>query len=593
MKLQQGASSTPTGLFVLIIFYIFLISLILIFSQQIIGNIQNINPFANLLIIIIIIILPLLLLGAIIVNMVTLFRERAKKKPGSRFKLRLIIFFVFVALLSLIPQALLSISFINSSINFWFSVKIIDVLDGGLQVALNYYSDKYENLKVFHKSPMLPSLLSDIETKPAQVCERLQSVNPEIDFIQCFDQNGNEIVFWGEQENGKFNDFAEIQGKNGMLPKKETGDLSILRSVSEVKLSNKTFYLVLGIILTEEFNAYASRITSSRSTFKQLEYYKDLFRIAVIIFYFVFSFPILLLAILISFLLTDEIIRPIVNLEEATRRVSEGDFSFRILARSNDELSILVESFNRMITELDASRKKLLHSEKITAWQEIAQRLAHEIKNPLTPIKLSAQRIQKKYKSGMDNFEQVLEPAISSIIREVDNLNNLLTEFKEFTRLPDLRFEEVSIRDILSEVADVYKGFSNNIRIAIDISKEADDRLKFMLDRTQMKQVFANLFKNAIQAMPDGGEIRVNGDMVKKGYNTYFRIQIKDTGDGIDDEIKEKIFDPYFTTKKDGTGLGLSIVERIIFDHKGNIWFESRKGIGTTFFIDLPTGAPS
>jgi two-component system nitrogen regulation sensor histidine kinase NtrY len=591
MKLQQGASSTPTGLFMLIIFYILLIALILIFSQQILSNIQNINPFANFIIVIIIILLPLLLLGAIIVNIVNLFRERAKKRPGSRFKLRLIIFFVFVALLSLIPQALLSISFINSSINFWFSVKIIDVLDGGLQVALQHYSDKYENLKAFHKSSYLPALLKDIETKPGQVCERIHSVNPEINFVQIFNHNSTEIIFWGEQEEGRIVDFNEIRGKSGMLPKKETGNLSILRSVSMVKVSERTYYVVLGIILTEEFNAYASRITSSRSTFKQLEYYKDLFRIVVIIFYFVFSFPILLLAILISFLLTDEIIRPIVNLEEATRRVSEGDFSFRILARSNDELSILVDSFNRMITELEASRKKLLHAEKITAWQEIAQRLAHEIKNPLTPIKLSAQRILKKYKASPGNFEQILDPAISSIIREVDNLNDLLMEFKEFTRLPDLKFEEVSIKDLIEEVAGVYRDLSQNVSITIAMVKETDKHVKILLDRTQIKQVFANLFKNAIQAMQDGGEIHVSGDMVTKGYSSYYRIQIKDTGTGIDDEIKDKVFDPYFTTKRDGTGLGLSIVERIIFDHKGNIWFESKKGIGTTFYIDLPTGA--
>jgi len=238
-----------------------------------------------------------------------------------------------------------------------------------------------------------------------------------------------------------------------------------------------------------------------------------------------------------------------------------------------------------MISELEGSRKKLLQAEKISAWQEIAQRLAHEVKNPLTPIKLSAQRILKKYKSDPESLKGVLEPAVSSIVDEVDNLNKLLVEFSEFTRLPNPHSEPVDMRQLIQEVIQVYENLSSRVTFGC---RFVNDSATIKVDRKQMKQVFANLFKNAIQAMPDGGELSVITDLVKKDDSPYFRVQVRDTGTGIEEEFKDNIFEPYFTTKKDGSGLGLSIVDRIIFDHNGSIWFETKKGRGTTFFIDLP-----
>jgi two-component system nitrogen regulation sensor histidine kinase NtrY len=311
----------------------------------------------------------------------------------------------------------------------------------------------------------------------------------------------------------------------------------------------------------------------------------------LIVFYFFFSFPIFLLSILVSFLLTEEIIRPIVNLEEATRRVAEGDFSFRILSRSADELSHLVGSFNRMVSELSHSREKLKQSEKISAWQEIAQRLAHEIKNPLTPIKLSAQRILKKYtpdpEAGGGEFQKVLQASVSSIVREVDNLNDLLVEFREFARLPMPRLQSVHLRELVEEVEAMYTNLSAQVRFdSVHISEDS----VILADPGQLKQILANLIRNAIQAMPGGGEISIRSAVVHKEDRRFCRIWIKDSGEGIAEEIRDRVFEPYFTSKKDGAGLGLAIVERIVFDHDGNIWFETEEGVGTTFIIDLPLG---
>ena len=141
---------------------------------------------------------------------------------------------------------------------------------------------------------------------------------------------------------------------------------------------------------------------------------------------------------------------------------------------------------------------------------------------------------------------------------------------------------------MLGEVASVYAHLSSRVKIDV---KEVPESVVLAVDRNQMKRVFANLFTNAIQAMPEGGLLTVRADVVKKAHASFCRIAVSDTGTGISESNMDSIFDPYFTTKKDGTGLGLAIVQRIVFDHKGNVWAESDGSTGTTFFIDLPTGA--
>ena len=192
-------------------------------------------------------------------------------------------FFVFVALLSLIPQALLSITFINSSLNFWINVKIVDVLEGGMKVALEYYSDKYENLKRFHKSPHLEYFLNELNPEildnkdfshnPGLIFDKIKDANPDISFIQVFSEEGEEILFRGEHRETMVKDFSEINKKSGFLPKKETEDLSSLRTVSTVRINDTTYYVVFGIVFTKEFSEYASKITAHRSTFKYCCYH--------------------------------------------------------------------------------------------------------------------------------------------------------------------------------------------------------------------------------------------------------------------------------------------------------------------------------
>jgi nitrogen fixation/metabolism regulation signal transduction histidine kinase len=538
-------------------------------------------------------ILPVILVGAITVNIVRLIRDRAQRQAGARLKTRLILFFTLVAILALIPQAILSTTFIDSAITFWVGAGMGESLEGSLTISLAYHTDKVRNLSSFVSSPMLPRLLSALPAQPDVAWSNLRDSNPEIGFLQVFDSEGQEIIFRGDP-NARIDDFDTLRADAVGSPIKTTrGDTTVLRvivpesahhlgSIAPVS-SGAEPTVVMGIVYPREFDELASRITSSRRLFKQLFRYQEAFRKVIVAFYFLFSVPILLLAILVSFVLTEDIMRPIAHLERATRRVADGDFSFRLLSRRGDELSALVESFNRMVGELDRSRRKLVQAEKHAAWREIAQRLAHEIRNPLTPIKLSAQRILRR--AGRGGLDEVLERSVSAIIKEVDNLNHLLVEFREFTRLPELQPETVDVQVVLDEVLLIYANLSSKVRFE---SHYHTDRTRLRADRTQLKRAFANLIKNSVQATSDGGSVVITTDLVTKNQKSYLRVQIQDTGLGIVAEAREKVFEPYFTTKRDGSGLGLAIVERIIFDHNGTIWFESEEGAGTTFFVDLP-----
>ena len=467
----RAASATPVALLVLVLIFAAFITLIIVFSQQLIYNLSQVDFSAHFLIVLVAVAFPLILLGVIVFQIARLIRARARRLPGSRFKTRLLFFFGLIALFSSIPQAMLSVSFINSTIDFWLAARVGEALKGGLEISLDYYQEKLETLSAFGRNALLPLLLRDALQNPEAAWKNIQGVNSRIDFVQVFDTSGRELFFQGKPE-GRVADLGLIQGADGapasgqpdgdlrrlqgMLPKEDREGSSIMRYLTQSRLSGRVVHVVSGIVLPPGFDANARRITESTQAFNQLGRYRELFRLVILVFYFFFSLPVFLLTILVSFLLADEIIQPIVNLEEATRRVAEGDFSFRILARSNDELSVLVSSFNRMVAELSSSRRKLVQAEKISAWQDIAQRLAHEIRNPLTPIKLSAQRILRKYQSSPEEFGRILEPAISAIIQEVENLNRLLVEFREFARLPVPQPQETSLLELVREVAAMY-----------------------------------------------------------------------------------------------------------------------------------------
>ncbi|MGA2977143.1 MAG: ATP-binding protein [Spirochaetia bacterium] len=576
------AENTSRGLFILVLLFIILIGVIIAFSRVFITTIARADPTTTTIALIVAMALGLLLLGVTVFQFIRLLRQRALRQPGAGLRLRLMLFFILVSILSAGPQAMLGITFVNSAMGTWFSSSIGDALKGARELAISYQKERVQNLDAFLGGPLLPGLIRDIQAAPERAWSEIQAVNSEIAALQIFSADGKELVFQGDER-------ARLSTPEGASGKEDTPDATILRGSKSLSLGDRKLTIVASALLSADLRTNVRKLSQSLTVFTSLDTFGDLFRLVMVGFFLLFSLPILFITILVSLLLTERIISPIAHLEDATRRVAEGDFSFRILTRRQDEMATLVDSFNGMISELERSRRKLLQAERITAWQEIAQRLAHEIRNPLTPIKLSAQRIVKKHEERAEDFDKVLHPAVSSIITEVENLERLLREFGDFAKLPVPQPTQANLKEMLLEVASVYRNLSSAVRIDMG---EVPEALVLAVDRNQMKRVFANLFTNAIQAMPNGGLLSVRADLVKKTHASFYRIAVSDTGIGIPEKDMDSIFDPYFTTKKNGTGLGLAIVQRIVFDHKGNVWAESDQSTGTTFFIDLPTGTP-
>ncbi|MBT4288065.1 MAG: GHKL domain-containing protein, partial [Deltaproteobacteria bacterium] len=229
------------------------------------------------------------------------------------------------------------------------------------------------------------------------------------------------------------------------------------------------------------------------------------------------------------------------------------------------------------LTELDRSTRA-------KAWREVARRIAHEIKNPLTPIQLSAQRIRKKYIDQLENSE-LLDKCTLTIINEVHGLKTMVNEFSKFARLPEIHSSPLNINNILEEVCNLFAhGLPSETKLVLNTDTKIPNVL---VDAEQMKRVFTNLIDNAKSAIKKGGKIEVNSM-----YSSALKmavIEVIDNGEGISEDAIHRIFDPYVTTKKHGTGLGLAIVQQIISDHNGYIRVRSEPKSGTKFTIELPT----
>jgi nitrogen fixation/metabolism regulation signal transduction histidine kinase len=291
------------------------------------------------------------------------------------------------------------------------------------------------------------------------------------------------------------------------------------------------------------------------------------------------------MTVIIAISFTRRITQPIVELTEATRRVAEGNFSIQILSRRNDELGLLIRSFNAMVQDLEKSRAALVKSEKISIWQNMAQQLAHEIKNPLTPIKLSAERVLRRWQNEPERIGEIIESSMIAIIQETEGLSTLLNEFRTLSKPTEPSKTWTNLKAPIEEVINTYTSSYPAVTFNIDYS-EIDFSLK--IDKNRLMQILTNIVINAIDSMNGSGSIEIHTDHIKKRDINYCRISVKDSGKGINENDSQFVFTPYYTTKESGTGLGLPIVERIVNDHGGAIWFDSAEGMGTTFYIDLP-----
>ncbi len=296
----------------------------------------------------------------------------------------------------------------------------------------------------------------------------------------------------------------------------------------------------------------------------------------------------LLFAIACGIFLGIRMSRPLAELEHAASRVGAGDLESTIAFEAGGEVGRALGAFNHMTRELRATRERLLRAERIAAWRDIARRIAHEIKNPLSPIQVSIETMRKTYAKRHPDFDEIFEESTMTILEEVERLKRIVTEFSRFARLPRPRPAPLDVGEVIAHVVGLHASGD----VAISVSKGAALPI-VRADREQVTQVLVNLVQNACDAArskhgPQGGKVIVSAEPEPEG----IAISVSDNGPGLSPEERSRVFEPYYTTKAGGTGLGLAIVHRIVGDHGGSIEVLDSALGGATFRFTLPEAGP-
>jgi nitrogen fixation/metabolism regulation signal transduction histidine kinase len=248
----------------------------------------------------------------------------------------------------------------------------------------------------------------------------------------------------------------------------------------------------------------------------------------------------------------------------------------------NDEIGLLISQYNKMILELEESSARLAEGERQGAWKEMAKQVAHEIKNPLTPMKLSLQHLQYAIQRKDEQLEEKIKKTTELLITQIDSLSAMAEEFSSFAKMPEPRMEKTDLSVVLDSVIHLFEKEENVVFDVVSLPQET----YVMADQHQLGRVFTNILKNAVQAIPEDckGLIRIRANTT----DSRVVISIEDNGSGIPETLRKQIFSPNFSTKNSGMGLGLAISKRIVELFGGNIDFQSVEGKGTTFFVQLP-----
>jgi len=554
---------------ILVLIYALLCALTVIFSRDFFINTLHDGNVPDTLSLIVFFTIPAVLIVILGFSVFSLFKEIVSHRPGSKFKARLMIYFAVIVVLATTPITIMTSVALNEIVRFWHSIDSESASLAANSFAAENYSlhlDRFEGIvrrtNFSRAGARLPQNITAVQT------------------FRMTESGWTQSSFSGNEQ---FALTAPPALENGFVMRELPRDNATIRYVQVISRNEMR---VINYDLGDEFDWGKAVLENQAKSFSTIELLRGNIRPLLGFYYAVFFLPTLLMTVIIAMSFTRRITHPIVELTEATRRVAEGDFSIQILTRRNDELGLLIRSFNAMVQDLEKSRAALVKNETISIWQNMAQQLAHEIKNPLTPIKLSAERVLRRWRNDPEHINEVLENSMLAIIQETEGLSTLLNEFRTLSKPMEPSQSWTKLFESLEEVINSYSSSYSSVQFN---TENVDMNIMVKIDKHRLSQIMTNLIINAIDAMNGTGTINIRTDIVKKRDIAFCRISVKDSGKGIAEKESHLVFTPYFTTKDSGTGLGLPIVERIVNDHGGAIWFDSAEGIGTTFFVDLPS----
>lgn len=655
-----------------------------------------------------------LLVFLVVRNLVKLIVERKRRILGSGLQVRLVLAFVA---LSLVPSVLLFViagGLLTRSFDRWFDAKVESALQGSLEIVQTYYQNSANNAILYARQ--LSRSISEEglfdQQRMAELKTYVQSKQKEYNLgtVELFLPDGQPFVV---AFNDKVPTGVTIKPEAEFLTRalrglevtgtQAFGDADVIRGGAPVYARDKS---IIGVVVVDYFvpksiSKRAAQISQSYEEYKHLSFLKAPAKNSYILTLLLITLVLILAATWCGIYISRGITVPIQKLAEGTHEVAQGNWDYKIESGGDDEIGVLMNSFNHMtgdlkqiklelerrgkvvqmllaniaagvvsvdpagnittwnkaaeqmlgvtaanalgkgyqevfradalagvreIVESVQGRQSVEHEVKIPmpqqlltvmasaatlrdddgsslgfmifleditqiqkvqrmeAWREVARRIAHEIKNPLTPIQLSAERLRKRYADMLQDDGAILDKCTTTIIKQVDELKNLVNEFSQFARLPSAQLMSNDLNEVVNEALFLFKEGHNGI----DFQFRRGVIPAVDLDREQIKRVLINLLDNAVAAVNGGGEIKLATDYdPTRGVVT---LEVADNGCGLAPELRAKIFEPYFSTKQNGTGLGLTIVSQIIEDHRGYIRALPNEPQGTRFTIELPVG---
>ena len=505
----------------------------------------------------------------------------------------------FFTLFTLIPSILISVFSLflfSFALEKYFDQKITTAVNNSYEIAKNYVEnvrnkiesdivlvgyDLNKSINIFYDNPKrFKNILLN------------QKLIRDVDEIHLIDSVGNLIT----STLNDYKSFIKPSDEALEMVFAEEKPLKILnayenKSAAILKLNNYIdTYLYVVKFLDGQISSYLRESQEALNFYYTVENERTGIKISFILIYLVVVTLLLFLSISIGIKFSSRFFRSINNLISASSNIGKGNLETKVPEIETDaELETLNKNFNMMIEQLKNQQEKLLIAERHEAWESVARKLAHEIKNPLTPIQLTIDRLKNKYSeminlSDKDNFNDYLK----IIIKQIKQIENLVNEFSDFARMPKPIFKENDLIDIINGNIKLL----NEIDLSIDINFEyKKDKILFNCDNEQISRVFFNLIKNSIESIQE--KHSKNADFAKKIHiviinkNDYIEFIITDNGTGFSEKNLKNILKPYFTTKSRGSGLGLSVVNKIINDHEGTIKFVQQK-IGAKIIVKFP-----
>ena len=554
----------------------------------------KLNDFNLQIILVADLILLILFFTLIIYKIYKILSERRKGKLGSETSLRYILFFSTTTLLPSIIIAIFSLILFNVGLQKYFDSKIKTVVSNSAEVAKNYVDQIRSSIEAD-----ISLMVLDVNNqsalyyeKPKQFLNVLSSQRllRRLDEVHLLDSSGNIIM----------SNIVDIS-MNFVPPPEEAFIMSLdgrpvrivdprtNRTSALVKLNNfiDTYLYIVKFMDPKVIN-YLKQTGEAVSFYYSVQERKTGIKITFAVIYLLIVSLLLFLSIILSINFASRLTTPIINLITASEKISSGDLNAKVAQIETDkDFKKLNLNFNSMIEKLRKQQDKLLLSERHAAWESVARKLAHEIKNPLTPIQLSIDRIKEKYLNKIDG-DKDFSNYLNTITKQIKDIEYLLNEFSDFARMPKPILKKVDLNKIISRSVNLHEMSNTDKTFRLSKGKLSSD---VSGDEEQLNRVFINLIKNSIESIDEKkskkadfkGEISID----IKADSDYIYVTIIDNGVGFEQVDKTKMLTPYYTTKKKGTGLGLAIVTKVISDHNGTILFNSIKN-GAKVDIVLP-----